>query len=108
MALGVASSTYRRIQLNFFWAFLYNSVGIPIAAGVLYPLIKPVVVPPAVAGLAMALSSVTVVLSSLALKLWKPPIVGDAPNVEFRLEDSSVDFEEKPLIPQDDIELSNV
>ncbi len=75
VALKVASSTYNRILINFFWAFLYNCVGIPLAAGVLYPVIKPLVVPPAVAGLAMALSSVTVVLSSLALRLWRPPVI---------------------------------
>ena len=75
VALKVASSTYNRILVNFFWAFLYNIVGIPLAAGVLYPLIKPIVVPPAIAGLAMALSSVTVVLSSLTLRLWRPPVI---------------------------------
>jgi cation transport ATPase len=71
VALEVARSTYNRIRINFFWAFLYNLCGVPLAAGLLYPIIKPIVVPPAIAGLAMALSSVTVVLSSLSLKLWK-------------------------------------
>jgi Cu+-exporting ATPase len=92
VALAVASSTYNRILLNFFWAFLYNVIGIPLAAGVLYPLIKPVVVPPAIAGLAMALSSVTVVLSSLTLRLWRPPVIAlaggaEAPSHDF--DDSS-------------------
>ena len=55
-----------------FWALGYNSLGIPIAAGVLFPIIK-VVLPPEVAGLAMAMSSVSVVISSLLLRNYKPP-----------------------------------
>lgn len=78
VALEVSRSTYNRIRINFFWAFLYNLCGIPLAAGVLFPVLRPMVVPPAIAGLAMALSSVTVVLSSLALKLWRAPKVACA------------------------------
>ena len=78
-AIGISKSTYNRIRLNFFWAFLYNALGIPLAAGILYPAIHPITVPPAVAGLAMALSSVTVVCSSLLLKLYRPPIIPHAP-----------------------------
>ena len=72
-AFDLSRKTYNRIRINFLWAFLYNSVGIPLAAGVLYAAIRPVMVPPAVAGLAMALSSVSVIGSSLLLKLYKPP-----------------------------------
>jgi Cu+-exporting ATPase len=74
-ALDLGHKTYNRIRINFIWAFLYNTIGIPIAAGVLYPVIRPATLPPAAAGLAMALSSVSVVLSSLALKLYKKPDV---------------------------------
>ena len=74
-AIALAKSTYRRIKLNFLWAFLYNSIGIPLSAGVLFPFIRPVMVHPAVAALAMALSSVTVVTSSLLLKFFKPPSI---------------------------------
>ncbi len=102
VALEVARSTYNRIRINFFWAFLYNMCGIPLAAGVLYPLIKPLVVPPAIAGLAMALSSVTVVLSSLTLKLWKAPVIGTSssriPSNSFDLEAASTDAEDVPLV----------
>ena len=71
-ALSLARVTYARIRHNFFWAFLYNCVGIPIAAGLFYPLVK-ITLPPVVAGAAMALSSVSVVASSLWLKRFKPP-----------------------------------
>ena len=102
-ALKVATSTYRRIRINFFWAFLYNCVGIPLAAGLFYPLTKPLVVPPAIAGLAMALSSCTVVLSSLLLKLWQPPKLNFKKDVssndfsnDLLREEESVDFEQGP------------
>ena len=66
-ALDLASRTMRVIRQNLFWAFAYNTVGIPIAAGVLYPwtgwLLSPVI-----ASAAMALSSITVVANSLRLK----------------------------------------
>jgi Cu+-exporting ATPase len=66
-ALDLARRTMRVIRQNLFWAFAYNTIGIPIAAGVLYPftgwLLSPVL-----ASAAMALSSVTVVTNSLRLK----------------------------------------
>jgi Cu+-exporting ATPase len=91
-ALDIGCKTYNRIRINFLWAFLYNTIGIPIAAGVLYPVIRPATLPPAAAGLAMALSSVSVVLSSLALKLYTKPdvLVSITPLFEGGLES---DFE---------------
>lgn len=71
-ALHLAQVTFRRIQLNYFWALGYNVLGIPIAAGLLYPPLQ-FQLPPWVAGGAMALSSVSVVCSSLALKLYRSP-----------------------------------
>merc|ERR1711964_83511 len=82
-AISISRKTYNRIRINFLWAFLYNTIGIPIAAGVLYPVIRPATLPPAAAGLAMALSSVSVVLSSLALKLYKEPVVATDPKPLF-------------------------
>jgi len=70
--LDLARATHRRILLNFAFAFLFNVSSIPLAAGVFYPAIRPVRLPPVVAGAAMAASSVLVVVSSLALRRWKP------------------------------------
>eukprot|EP00293_Proteomonas_sulcata_P015879 CAMPEP_0184294430 /NCGR_PEP_ID=MMETSP1049-20130417/5628_1 /TAXON_ID=77928 /ORGANISM="Proteomonas sulcata, Strain CCMP704" /LENGTH=1275 /DNA_ID=CAMNT_0026602715 /DNA_START=545 /DNA_END=4372 /DNA_ORIENTATION=- len=71
-AMDLSRKTVRRIQWNYFWAMAYNLTAVPVAAGVLYPFTRTTI-PPAVAGLAMAMSSVSVVLSSLCLRLYKPP-----------------------------------
>jgi Cu+-exporting ATPase len=63
-SIRISSATYSKIRQNLFWAFIYNIIGIPLAAmGLLSPVI---------AGAAMALSSVSVVSNSLLLKRWKP------------------------------------
>ncbi len=73
-AIDLSQTVFARIRLNFVFAFVYNMIGVPLAAGVLYPLIRPMAMPPAVCALAMALSSTTVVFSSLLLKKYRPPI----------------------------------
>jgi P-type Cu+ transporter len=65
---------FGRVRLNLFWALVYNCIGIPLAAGLLLPAFG-LAMPPEFAGLAMALSSVSVVLSSLALKYYKRPVI---------------------------------
>jgi Cu+-exporting ATPase len=63
-AIDISNKTYRKIRQNLGWAFIYNIVGIPLAAlGYLNPVI---------AGAAMALSSVSVVSNALLLRRWKP------------------------------------
>jgi Cu2+-exporting ATPase len=60
----------KTIRQNLFWAFIYNLIGIPVAAGVLYPF-TGFLLNPMIAGAAMALSSVSVVTNSLRLKWTK-------------------------------------
>jgi Cu+-exporting ATPase len=69
-AIILSRATMRTIKENLFWAFFYNVVGIPIAAGVLYP-VAGILLNPAIAGAAMAFSSVSVVLNALRLKKIK-------------------------------------
>jgi Cu2+-exporting ATPase len=66
-ALQLSRATFNKIRQNLFWAFAYNTLAIPIAAGVLYPSFG-ISLNPTIAGLAMAFSSVSVVLSSLTLR----------------------------------------
>ncbi len=70
--LSVSTSILLRIKLNYTWALGYNSLGIPIAAGAIFPFTKEMI-PPELAGAAMVLSSVSVVLSSLLLFLYRKP-----------------------------------
>ena len=68
-AIRLSKQTVATIKQNLFWAFIYNVIGIPVAAGILYP-VNGFLLNPMIAGAAMALSSVSVVSNSLRLK-WK-------------------------------------
>lgn len=68
-AIRLSKQTVSTIKQNLFWAFIYNLIGIPVAAGILYP-VNGFLLNPMIAGAAMALSSVSVVTNSLRLK-WK-------------------------------------
>ncbi len=70
VAIHLSKQTVKTIRQNLFWAFIYNVIGIPIAAGVLFP-INGFLLNPMIAGAAMAMSSVSVVSNSLLLKFKK-------------------------------------
>ena len=65
-ALKLAKKTIRKIKQNLFWAFGYNLIAIPLAAGVLYPKFG-ILLSPSIAALLMAISSITVVINALSL-----------------------------------------
>ena len=67
----LSATTMRRIRANFVWAIGYNVAMLPIASGMLYPLIK-MQLPPVIAGMAMVCSSLSVLASSLALRCFTP------------------------------------
>ncbi|SFD14228.1 Cu+-exporting ATPase [Thiohalospira halophila DSM 15071] len=70
-AVAISRATVRNIKQNLFGAFIYNSIGIPVAAGVLYPA-TGLLLSPIIAGAAMAASSVTVVTNANRLRLFRP------------------------------------
>ena len=70
-AIALSRRTMKTMHQNLFWAFIYNVIGIPIAAGVLYPRFG-LLLSPILASASMALSSVSVVSNSLRLRRWQP------------------------------------
>jgi Cu+-exporting ATPase len=79
IALQVAKRTMRKVRQNLFWAFIYNTLGIPIGAGLLYPAFQ-VVVSPELAAFFMAISSVSVTLNTLLLKGFVPWVAKGRPS----------------------------
>jgi len=72
IAIDLSRVVFQRIKINFVWALAYNCIGIPLAAGALYPPLQ-LRLPPMFAGLAMVFSSISVVISSLMLKHYQRP-----------------------------------
>ena len=83
VSLHLSRVVFDRIRLNFVWAMAYNIFAIPFAAGFLYPF-TDWTLPPAFAGLMMAFSSVSVVMSSLLLRTYVKPTITDDGNMEER------------------------
>jgi Cu+-exporting ATPase len=69
-AIAVSKATLRNIKQNLFGAFVYNMAGVPVAAGILYPVLG-ILMNPVIAGAAMAFSSLTVVTNANRLRLFK-------------------------------------
>lgn len=88
-AMDLSRAVLRNIKQNLFWAFFYNSIGIPVAAGVLYPALH-LTLNPMLAAAAMSLSSVCVVSNALRLRGWKPPVFPDHPVPTAPLPESAV------------------
>lgn len=76
-ALAISRATFSRVKWNFVWAALYNLVMLPFAMGCFLPL--NLMLPPIAAGAAMMLSLVSVVVNSLMLKRWQPPVLNGLP-----------------------------
>ena len=88
-AMDLSRAVLRNIKQNLFWAFFYNSIGIPVAAGVLYPALH-LTLNPMLAAAAMSLSSVCVVSNALRLRGWKPPVFPNQPAPTAPLPESAV------------------
>ncbi|MBW6441946.1 heavy metal translocating P-type ATPase [Patescibacteria group bacterium] len=74
LAIEISKYTFKKIKQNLFWAFLYNVISIPVAAGILYSY-TGWLLNPSIAGAAMAFSSVSVVSNSLLMKWYKPKVI---------------------------------
>lgn len=79
-AIRLSADTVRTIRQNLFWAFIYNLISVPVAAGILYP-VNGFLLNPMIAGAIMAMSSVSVVTNSLRLKKKKSLIPAGSPTV---------------------------
>jgi YHS domain-containing protein len=90
-AINLSKKTYRKMITNLFWAFIYNVIGIPLAAGVLFGLTR-IFLPPYLAAVFMATSSVSVVINALFLKRFEP-------KTEQQLEEEKLLIEEKVMDP---------
>ena len=96
-AAALSRAVLRNIRQNLFWAFFYNSVGIPVAAGALYPALH-LLLNPLIAAACMSLSSVCVVSNALRLRRWKPDVKAAAHAASSAAEHNTVLNEEEPTM----------
>lgn len=92
-AIALSRATMRNIRQNLFWAFFYNSLGIPVAAGVLYPAFQ-ILLSPMLGAAAMSMSSVFVVTNALRLRMFKPKTV---PELEIVQDNGNMNQEDKTM-----------
>ena len=90
-AINLSKKTYKKMITNLFWAFIYNVIGIPLAAGVFYGITR-FFLPPYLAAVFMATSSVSVVINALFLKRFEP-------KTEKQIEETNLLLEEKVFDP---------
>ncbi|KAJ6149277.1 ATPase P-type K/Mg/Cd/Cu/Zn/Na/Ca/Na/H-transporter [Penicillium samsonianum] len=88
-SLSLSRSVFKRIKLNLIWACMYNVIGLPFAMGLFLPF-TGFMLPPMAAGAAMALSSVSVVVSSLLLKFWRRPSWMEVESLEKELRSGAI------------------
>lgn len=93
-AVELSKATIRNIRQNLFWAFFYNSLGIPIAAGVLYPALH-IQLSPMLGAAAMSLSSVFVVSNALRLRLFQPKFLAQEENKSIEQKENREQEEQK-------------
>ncbi len=91
-AVELSRATVRNIKQNLFWAFFYNSLGIPLAAGALYPAFH-IQLSPMIGSAAMSLSSVFVVSNALRLRLFRPKLAPAVPVQEKNKENNMIEEE---------------
>ena len=91
-AIRMSKATMRNIKQNLFWAFFYNSLGIPIAAGVLFPAFG-IQLSPMIGAAAMSLSSVFVVTNALRLRLFKPDVHAAIPEEKVEASNEVIKME---------------
>lgn len=96
-AMKLSKNTIKIIKENLFWAFFYNVIGIPLAAGVLYPL-KGWTLSPMFAAFAMSMSSVFVSLNSLRLRKFKPEYENKEKIEKVKKEDKNISYNEEEIM----------
>ena len=99
-AISLSAAVIRNIRQNLFWAFFYNSIGIPVAAGILYRAFG-ITLNPMIAAAAMSLSSVCVVSNALRLRRWKQTgrtEIPAAPVTEEEINEEPIEYKEEPAM----------
>ncbi len=99
-AIALGRATIRNIKQNLFWAFFYNAVGIPLAAGVLF-IPFGIRLNPMIAAAAMSLSSVCVVTNALRLRFFKAKGVENAPAESHGIQECNVDMKPAVILPDE-------